>query len=248
MRGGDLQQFGTPAEIYKRPANGFVAGFHRHAGDDPARCGTALERRPRQRRGSGSSPSRSPSDESRTDEAASAQDQARRPAGGRPPRRRRLSLGGQGRRADRPRKHRALRPSPAQPSPRAFPPIRRFKPARPFTSTSARHSSTCSTPPPACDCRRATRKDARDAAPSPPTATVGDFHALCLHVSTFRRFAREQRQHRLGGRFPRVDDAVRQGRQDRREGLRRQRRPPDRRRRGRFRGGRLHRRVLGAVA
>ena len=37
MRDGLLQQFGTPAEIYDRPANVFVAGFHRHALDDAAR-------------------------------------------------------------------------------------------------------------------------------------------------------------------------------------------------------------------
>ena len=45
MRGGLLQQFGTPAEIYERPANVFVADFIGTPVDDIARRRAPLERR-----------------------------------------------------------------------------------------------------------------------------------------------------------------------------------------------------------
>ena len=38
MRDGRVQQVGDPMELYNQPANRFVAGFHRLAGDEFRRC------------------------------------------------------------------------------------------------------------------------------------------------------------------------------------------------------------------
>ena len=45
MSMGELQQVDAPQRLFDQPANLFVAGLHRHAADEPARCAARAERR-----------------------------------------------------------------------------------------------------------------------------------------------------------------------------------------------------------
>ena len=41
MEAGRIRQLGTPSEVFRRPANTFVAELHRLDADEPARAGSA---------------------------------------------------------------------------------------------------------------------------------------------------------------------------------------------------------------